>query len=72
MILIELSFAHLGKNADPMTISMREFLPASSAPKIQVVAPKPNLLAQLAGGGSSSPKSSDKPSEKSSEKPAVK
>jgi len=61
-----------GKNADPMTISMREFLPASSAPKIQVVAPKPNLLAQLAGGGSSSPKSSDKPSEKSSEKPAVK
>jgi coronin-1B/1C/6 len=39
-----------GKDADPILISMRDFMAPSSAPKIQVAGPKPNLLASLACG----------------------
>jgi len=48
-----------GKDAEPMLVSMRDFMAPSSTPKIQVVGAKPNLLADLARGTTS--KANDKP-----------
>jgi len=57
-----------GKDAPPVLVSMREFMAPSSAPKIQVVGAKPNLLAQLAGGSSSPKPAAEKPAVKEEEK----
>jgi len=60
-----------GKNADPILVSMKEYMAPCSTPKIQVVAAKPNLLAQLAGGSSSPKPVADKAAEKPVDKPVV-
>jgi len=60
-----------GKDAPPNLVSMRDFMAPSSTPKIQVVAAKPNLLAQLAGGPTSASKPSDKPAVNVATKNAV-
>ena len=53
-----------GKDAQPMLVSMRDFMAPSTTPKIQVVAAKPNLLQQLAGGSSSPKPATEKPAPK--------
>ena len=69
-VLFTVSFS--GKNADPILVSMKEYMAPCSTPKIQVVAAKPNLLAQLAGGSSSPKPVADKAAEKPVDKPVVK